>query len=60
MSGTVVSLRGHLGEQIDDGAITSCVLLEHPLDQRCPLGVNVDCAVLASLLILLAYICARS
>ncbi len=48
--------RGNLGEQVDHGAIAGRVLLEYLPDQRCPFWVDVDGAVLAALLVLLAHI----
>lgn len=46
--------RGHVREQINDGAFPGGVLLEHPPHQRCAFGVDLDGAVLAALLITLA------
>ncbi|MEA5154479.1 MAG: hypothetical protein VB059_06765 [Raineyella sp.] len=48
------SARGGLGEQTDDGVLAGCVLLEHPPHQRGALGVDLDGAVLAALLVALA------
>jgi hypothetical protein len=47
--GTSQPARGDLIEQLDDGAVTGGVLLEHPPDQRAAFGVDLDGAVLAAL-----------
>ncbi|MCT1514168.1 hypothetical protein M3E75_07985 [Corynebacterium sanguinis] len=48
------SARGGLGEQADNGVLTGRVLLEYPPHQRGALGVDLDGAVLAALLVTLA------
>jgi len=42
---------GDLGEQVDDGAVTGGVLLEHPPDERFAFGVYLHGAVLAALIV---------
>nr|WP_241237370.1 hypothetical protein [Brachybacterium saurashtrense] len=46
--------RGDLGEEVHDGAFPGGVLLEHPPHQGCTIGVDLDGAVLPSLLVALA------